>query len=265
MAGHPFSEAMEWQSESATVTSEDVTKIVEIDATIISVIQGKTHERELEKWDMRIVEEREDIVRSIISFNDVTPVIISDIDMKCVGTIGCTSQAGEALEQAEQIGCVSHDDATSGVNSEMGNAGPMATPTRVPPGCLSQRFKGAVSVKIHWGANVVPIGAIGSSFTVRTSQDWLSIESPRLRERYFSKRAKKILLPVCGDIHEFVWRETYDDPAALSYVEKWQAVLFFHVYIFDRIRDQLIAQLQAAQPDVVEVTEGVRNILSRLP
>jgi hypothetical protein len=33
---------------------------------------------------------------------------------------------------------------------------------------------------------------------------------------------------------------------------------------FDRIRDQLIAQLQAAQPDVVEVTEGVQNILSRL-
>jgi hypothetical protein len=72
------------------------------------------------------------------------------------------------------------------------------------------------------------------------------------------------LLPVCGDIHEFVCRETYDDPAALSYVEKWQAVLFFHGYGVDRIRDQLIAQLQAAQPDVVEVTEGVRNILSRL-
>jgi hypothetical protein len=90
---------------------------MEIDATIISVIQGKTPERELEKWDMRIVEEREDIVRSMISFNDVMPVIVSDVDDKCVGAIGCTSQAGEALEQAEQIGCVWHDNTTSGVGS----------------------------------------------------------------------------------------------------------------------------------------------------
>jgi hypothetical protein len=129
----------------ATVTSEDVTKIVEIDATIISVIQGKTHESDLEKWDMRIVEEREDIVRSMISFNDVMPVIVSDVDVKCVGTVGCTSQVGEALEQAEQIGCVSGDETTSGVDDEMGSAGhdgPMATPTGVSPGCLSQRFKG---------------------------------------------------------------------------------------------------------------------------
>jgi hypothetical protein len=121
------------------VTSEDVTKIVEINATIISVIQGKTHERELEKWDMRIVEERKDIVRSMISFNYVMPVIVSGVDVKCVGTIGCTSQAGEALEQTEQIGCVSCDDTVSGVDSEMGTAdheGPRVIPTNVPPGCL---------------------------------------------------------------------------------------------------------------------------------